>query len=67
MNDLRWPLVTLLGIVVAGIVVIIATIDDPVLQRRMVDYFGTIVGFIVGSGVGGAAGATVGYLRGKAA
>jgi uncharacterized membrane protein len=64
MTTWTWPLVVVIGLVLAAIVVMFGLSDDPSMQTRLLGYLDTVVPFVVGAGAGAAAGGSVGFLKG---
>lgn len=61
-----WPLVFVIGLVLATIATMFGLTDDASMQTKLVGYFETVVSFVIGVGTGAAIGGVVGYLRGRA-
>jgi uncharacterized membrane protein len=60
-TDWTWPLVVVIGLVLAAIVAMFGLTDDASIQTKLLGYFDAVVPFVVGAAIGGG----VGYLRGR--
>ena len=64
-TDWTWPLVLVVGLVVAAIVAMFGLTDDAAIRDRLLGYFDAVLPFIVGAGAGATVGGTVGFFRGR--
>ena len=64
MRDWTWPAVSVIGIVVAAIVILFGLADDQPTRDHLIGYLDSIVPFVVGGTVGAVTGSVVGFSRG---
>ncbi len=64
MSNWTWPVALVLVVLIAAIAVMFGAADDQATQQRLLDYFDTIVTFVIGAASGAAVAGTIGFRAG---
>lgn len=65
MTNWTWPLVVVVSVLILAIATMFSFAENADIQTQLIEYFDTIVPFVVGAAAGGAVGGTFGFGRGK--
>ena len=64
MKTWTWPIALIVIVLIAAIAIMFGAADDQATQQRLLDYFDTIVTFVVGAASGAAVGGTISFRAG---